>query len=121
MSVAPSAPVASTAPVVTPTVSTTPALPASQPARYDADYLNNPAPDYPVFSRRRHEQGKVLVAVEVDERGAPRDVTLHQTSGHSRLDQAALQAVKRWRFVPARQGEVAIASTVIVPVAFSLR
>ncbi len=89
-------------------------------ARFDAAYLNNPSPRFPRMSRRVGEQGKVLLRVLVSESGAASDVRLHQSSGHSRLDEAARSAVSRWTFVPARQGDRPIASWVIVPIEFKL-
>lgn len=88
--------------------------------RFDAAYLNNPAPAYPMQSRRLNEAGRVLLRVQVSETGSALQVQLHQSSGHSRLDQAALDAVKRWRFIPARRGDVAISEWVIVPITFNL-
>ena len=70
------------------------------PPRFDLAYLDNPAPAYPVFAKRAREQGKVLLRV--------------------RVDAAALAAVKRWRFAPARQGGRAIAGVAIVPIDFQL-
>jgi protein TonB len=63
----------------------------------------------------------VLRRVHVDASGAPAQVELKQSSGHTRLDQAALDTVQRWRFTPARQGSAAVAGWVIVPVSFTLR
>ncbi len=88
--------------------------------RYDADYLNNPAPVYPILSRRRGEQGKVLLLVQVSAQGMAERVEIQESSGHTRLDSAALEAVKRWRFVPARRGDVAVAASVVVPIVFRL-
>jgi len=89
--------------------------------RSDAAYLQNPAPAYPVLSRRAGEQGKVLVRVVVRPDGAPETVELRQSSGAVRLDEAALAAVRKWRFVPARRGDMPVTAAVIVPVVFSLR
>lgn len=89
--------------------------------RFDAAYLNNPTPTYPPLSRRLSEQGRVLMRVYVDPQGAPAHVELRQSSGHPRLDSAAEAAVRRWRFVPARQGSDAIGAWVLVPISFSLR
>lgn len=108
---APTAPAASAA---------TPPEPVQSP-RFDADYLDNPAPPYPALSRRLREEGTVLLHVLVDGGGAPARVELKQSSGHARLDQAALDTVQRWRFTPARQGSAAVAGWVIVPVSFTLR
>lgn len=92
-----------------------------QPPRFDADYLDNPAPAYPSLSRRLREQGTVLLRVYVDASGAPVQIELKQSSGHARLDQTAPETVRRWRFQPARQGSSAVAGWVIVPISFILR
>ncbi|MEI2422112.1 energy transducer TonB, partial [Arthrospira platensis SPKY2] len=89
-------------------------------ARFDADYLRNPAPHYPPVSRRRGEQGEVRLQVWVGADGSAERVTVHLSSGFSRLDQAAVRAVSEWRFVPARQGGRAVPAQVIVPVVFRL-
>lgn len=96
---------------------------ASEPAppRFDAAYLNNPAPAYPSVSRRLGEEGKVMLRVFVEPNGTPSQVKIHQPSGFPRLDAAALDAVRQWRFVPARQGTDRIGAWVLVPVAFNLR
>jgi protein TonB len=88
--------------------------------RFDADYLNNPSPKYPALSRRLREQGVVMVRVHVLSDGLPQTVELKSTSGSERLDQAALDAVRQWRFVPAKRGSEAIAAWVVVPISFSL-
>ncbi len=108
-----------------------PASPATQPAaalvaplnapRFDASYLDNPAPAYPPLSRRVGEQGRVLLRVQVDAAGSPSHVEIGSSSGSSRLDQAALEAVRRWRFVPATRGEKAVSAEVLVPIQFNLR
>ncbi len=88
-------------------------------ARFDADYLHNPAPAYPSYSRRMKERGTVFVLVQVSAQGNALQVTLHQSSGYDRLDQAALQAVKQWRFVPAKRGTSPVAASVVVPIQFN--
>ena len=101
-----------------------PALPAppapTAPPRFDADYLKNPAPTYPALARRLGEQGRVLLRVVVRPDGTPEAIELRRSSGSTRLDEAALEAVKKWRFVPARHGDTPITATVIVPIVFSL-
>ena len=96
-----------------------PALPLVQ-ARFDAAYLQNPKPAYPALSRRLGEQGKVQLRVRVGVQGQALSVDLAQGSGFERLDEAALQAVNRWRFVPAKRGDEAVEAMVIVPVVFRL-
>lgn len=90
------------------------------PARFDADYLQNPKPVYPPMSRRQGEEGKVILRVKVSAQGVPLSVEISQSSGFSRLDEAAKAAVERWRFVPAKQGGEAIDSSVLVPLSFAL-
>lgn len=89
--------------------------------KFDADYLNNPKPGYPSISRRLGEEGVVMLRVYVSAQGTPDQIQLLKSSGFARLDQAAQEAVARWRFVPARQGKIATAAWVQVPVSFQLR
>ena len=89
-------------------------------ARFDADYLNNPEPAYPLLSRRQGESGKVLLLVQVTAHGTAAQVEIRQGCGFPRLDQAALNAVRNWRFVPARRGDEAVAASVVVPITFRL-
>lgn len=99
-----------------------PALPAPlvQPS-FNADYLDNPKPPYPALSRRQHEEGEVRLRVWVGTSGEASKVELFRSSGFERLDRVALETVQRWRFVPARLGEQAVAAWVVVPIAFNLR
>ena len=90
------------------------------PPRFDAAYLNNAAPSYPPIARRRGEQGKVLLYVLVKADGSAGQVELRNSSGSSTLDQSALEAVKHWRFIPARLGADNIDSSVLVPLVFRL-
>ncbi|GHU10310.1 hypothetical protein FACS1894185_1440 [Betaproteobacteria bacterium] len=89
-------------------------------ARFDVDYLRNPKPVYPPMSRRLREEGKVMLRVHVSPDGNPQDIEIKKSSGSARLDEAAKAAVHRWRFVPARRGNAAVAAWVVVPIAFKL-
>ena len=91
------------------------------PPSFTADYLVNPAPAYPPLSQELGESGQVRLRVAVDASGAPSQVEIAESSGFTRLDRAALSAVKRWRFVPARRGSEAVAGRVIVPIHFNLK
>jgi protein TonB len=93
---------------------------AYQSPSFNAAYLNNPAPNYPSISRRLGEQGLVLLRVQVTVDGTAGSVELQTGSGSSRLDQAALEAVKKWQFVPAKRGEQSVSASVVVPVRFSI-
>ena len=88
--------------------------------RFDAAYLQNPPPAYPMLSRRMREQGRVLMRVLVTAEGAADRVELRSSSGSARLDSAALDTVKRWRFVAARHGGTPVSAWVLVPISFSL-
>jgi len=79
-----------------------------------------PAPRYPLASRRSGEQGTVTLRVLVTREGLPARVDVEKSSGSPHLDAAALQAVKAWRFTPARQSQNAIESWMLVPVVFRL-
>lgn len=88
---------------------------------FDADYLSNPAPVYPSVSRRLREEGLVVLRVRVAASGTAVAVQVERTSGSSRLDAAAVHAVERWRFVPARRGDDAVEAWVLVPIEFELK
>ncbi len=95
-------------------------LAPTTPAAFDAAYLHNPAPAYPALSRRMGEQGNILLSVYVGENGQAQTVQLKKSSGFDRLDNAALETVKRWRFAAAKHQEQLIASWVQVPIKFIL-
>lgn len=86
----------------------------------DADYLQNPKPAYPAISKRVGEQGKVVVRVLIGADGSAQKAEIRQSSGFERLDQAALDTVLRWRYVPGRRGGVAEAMWFNVPINFVL-
>ena len=55
---------------------------------------------YPSFSKRSGEQGTVVVRLIIDETGSVEDVALLQSSAFPRLDRAASEIGKRYRFKP---------------------
>ena len=89
-------------------------------ARFDADFLNNPKPPYPPYSRRLGEEGKVILRVLVSAEGKAQEVELHTSSGSRRLDDSALRTVHVWKFVPAKRAGVAVESRALVPILFKL-
>lgn len=118
----PSAPVVAAAPPVPPVVAA-PAPPVTEPVvppSFNAAYLNNPPPEYPRNARRNREQGRVMVRVLVNEAGRPDRIELGESSGSASLDQAALDVVRQWRFVPARRGQTPVGAWVLVPIVFRL-
>ena len=80
----------------------------------------NPRPEYPDFARRKGWQGECLLRVTVTPEGTANDVSVHRSSGYAILDQSAVAAVRRWRFLPRVVAGQHLASTIEVPVNFSL-
>lgn len=117
--VMPKAPVIAEAPKEVPKVE--PQLePVLEPPKFGVAYLNNPSPNYPSSSRRAGEEGRVMLRVLVSTSGNAETVELENSSGFERLDEAAINAVKKWRFIPAKRSNQAVSAYVLVPVKFSL-
>ncbi len=81
----------------------------------------NPPPAYPRLARQRGWEGLVALRVRISAAGEVEDASVEQSSGHGVLDQAALAAVKTWRFRPAQEGRRAVAGVARVPIEFRLR
>jgi periplasmic protein TonB len=86
-----------------------------------AGYLNNPKPHYPGIARSRHWEGLVYLRVYVSPGGLCEKLNVQRSSGHDELDESALQAVRKWKFVPGTRGGTPVASWVTVPIEFTLR
>ena len=84
------------------------------------DYAYNPQPDYPVLLREQGVGGVVWLRVWVDSDGYPGEIKLASGSGYRLLDDAALRAVRLWRFTPAKRGDNKLASWVEFPIRFTL-
>jgi protein TonB len=100
-------------------VAVAPPVVVTQPI-FNADYLDNPAPYYPALSRRAGEQGRVVLRVRVNAGGSADEVQVQTSSGHARLDEAARDTVRRWRFVPAKRGDEPVPAWVLIPISFRL-
>jgi TonB family protein len=96
------------------------AAPVSMPNPF-AEGLNNPKPPYPLISRRLNEEGKVVLNVCVSLSGLVENLKLEKTSGYQRLDDIAIQTVKKWKFVPAKNQDRDINACYLLPVQFILR
>jgi TonB family protein len=83
-------------------------------------YLNAARPAYPFMARMRGHEGVVLLAVEVLMDGRAGEVRIKKSSGYALLDQSALNAVRAWRFEPARKMDKPLVMTVDIPIRFSL-
>ena len=120
--------ISAAAPAVSPSSGAATAVRASAPAAQGGGavisakprYHSNPKPDYPIPSLRRGEEGIVLLDVQVQADGTPAAISLNRSCGHPLLDRAALEAVRRWTFEPARAAGVPVSSLVVIPVRFSL-
>jgi protein TonB len=105
------------APLSTPAaVSLAPLAPAHPVAGMESDR----PPAYPESARRRGQQGRVVLRVNVSAEGMPVAVTVAESSGYASLDAAALAAVQQWRFVPATKGTTPVPAVAEVPVRFRL-
>lgn len=90
----------------------------SNSARYD---FSNAKPVYPAMSKQLNEQGMVMLRVLVKSDGTAGAVEVKSSSGYPRLDQAALDAVKTWRFNPAASDGKTIDEWYQVPIPFKLQ
>ncbi len=88
-------------------VNTTANQAAAQVKKFEETIETAPAPNYPLMARRRGQEGIVHLKIEIEDSGRPIDIRIVQSSGHQILDQAALQAVRRWRFRPLEQSNSA--------------
>lgn len=115
------------APPITAPVAAAPVAPPAPPAppkvelpSSDADYLQNPKPVYPRLSERLHETGRVVYSVLISAEGLPLSAQLVKSSGFDRLDQAALTAIMKWRYVPGKRNGVPTAMSFNVPILWEL-
>jgi protein TonB len=78
-------------------------------------------PSYPSTARRLGIQGMTTLRVYVAADGRVGQVLIQESAGHPDLDSAAAEAVKQWRFEPARRGAEPVGVWVLLPVEFRLR
>jgi protein TonB len=125
------APATAVAPAPTPVAPPAPPAPPPPPApsvakpsartevSISASYAAaNRKPEYPKMSLRLGEQGTVVLTVMVKSDGSAGDVEVKSTSGFTRLDRAAADAVKTWRFNPATIDGKAVDKSYEVPITF---
>lgn len=84
-------------------------------------YDRNPPPRYPQQARKRGFQGRVILKVLVGKDGRVADIGLQESSGHSILDNVALETVRGWAFTPGRRGEDPVEMWIGVPMLFELK
>jgi protein TonB len=77
----------------------------------------NEPPVYPDLSRRRGEEGKVVIEVFLKQDGRVASARVARSSTHALLDQAALDAVRGWRLDAPAAGSARL----FIPITFKLR
>lgn len=77
-------------------------------------------PKYPELARKAGIEGTVYIKILVDKQGMVRDAILLRGIGGG-LDEAALEAVKKWMYTPAIQNNMPVAVWVAQPINFRLR
>lgn len=89
-------------------------------ANFNANYGSNPKPKYPGIATSRGWEGTVYLLVQVSIEGLSEGVTVQRSSGYESLDDSAIEAVEKWKFLPAKRGNTPVSSSVIVPINFIL-
>jgi protein TonB len=125
VAVAPMAPPMTTAPAAPAPPAPVPPPPPAPPQRKTVpasavEYLVMPAVEVPRLSRRAGEHGTVLLRVLIDVRGLPVQVTVLKSSGHPRLDDQAVSAMRRARFKPQTHDGVPVELLVDTPIEYLL-
>jgi protein TonB len=83
--------------------------------------ISGKPPRYPLESRRKREQGTVVLALTLGLDGAVETLIVSRSSGYSRLDEAAKDAVRRWRWRPMIQQGQPVKARGIVEIPFVLQ
>ncbi len=98
-----------------------PPAPEERVARVDSAPvpLSRPAPRYPREALNRNIGGIVRVQVVVGPDGSVERMELAESSGDRFLDRAAMEAVRRWRFIPATRNGQPVTASIIVPLEFN--
>ncbi len=113
------APVAASAAANTSSKATAETAPFTE-ANFNANYGSNPKPKYPSVATSRGWEGTVRLLVKVSVEGDSEEVTVQRSSGYDVLDEAAIEAVEKWKFIPAKRGDTPVSSSVVVPINFVL-
>lgn len=82
--------------------------------------VRNDPPSYPALARRLGYEGKVELYAEILASGVCGEIRIRRSSGHRMLDQAAIRAVRRWRFQPGQRWGRPIATWIMVPIEFNI-
>jgi TonB family protein len=85
-----------------------------------AQSLRNPPPPYPAEAFRRGIQGVTSLLVHVNAQGAASQVTMERSSGSAILDEAAVGAVMKWTFIPARRAGGPVSGAIRIRIRFQI-
>lgn len=125
MAVAPVAPVTPVAPVAVAAAPVSFAPPAAssmvQANDLMARMVEGKAPTYPIESRRKREEGKVVLSVTIGLDGRVEAISVAVSSGFDRLDNAAMKAVRQWRWTPMMRDGAPIRVRGNVPIPFVIK
>lgn len=85
--------------------------------------LDKTNPSYPQSARSAGIEGTVLLKIEILATGQPGDISISRSSGNEALDNAAISAVRQWRFVPAKDKDKdqPISCYTTIPISFRLK
>jgi periplasmic protein TonB len=100
------------------TPDTAPGGPVVRAARPRGGYQVRPV--YPESARRAGVQGTTLLRIHIETDGRVSDVSVARSAGHQALDEAAADAVRRWRFEPALNAAGPVSMWAVVPVEFRI-
>jgi len=115
----PPQPVAAVSAAAAPTAAAADPAPITPPDASAAS-LKNPAPRYPIESRRKREEGTVRLRVVISVDGKVKSISIAKTSGFERLDEAALDTVRKWKFKPGEQSGVPVEAIGFLSIPFRL-
>jgi len=116
-------PPAPPAPVAPAPVAAAPKAPAGPAEVGDlgARILSFTPPSYPLESRRNMEEGTVTLGLLVGTDGRVAEISVANSSGFPRLDKAALEAVRKWRWTPMMRGGEAVMLRGFLKIPFGLK
>jgi protein TonB len=106
---APSTPAPATpAPTPAPAAPAAPAAVKESAAISGLASLGNPPPEYPGAALRKGMEGRVILRIKVLPNGRAGTVEVTKSSGKQVLDDAAVETVRNWKFIPAKRGDTPI-------------
>ena len=78
-------------------------------------------PKYPEIAQEAGIEGTVIVQVFVDKKGRVKETIILKGIPNTGLDEAAIKAIRKTRFLPAKQRERAVGVWISIPVNFRLK